>query len=417
LDQITCQGCDGRFHTKCILNLKSVQRPARPYRGDVCVCAECSEVLGTVTRGVAKQYGSTISGLSEVQPPGSPIAVAAAAAVSAAAARAAQRAGQRARSKLHASGDKRSCQRLIAVEAFHAARRTASRLQLAVQRRLTALTAADSDLSFACQVLESGCCELFYTVIGLIEETLSLRSISCVCRRWNRLLDRSQNGTVRQIWKSAWLIAPRARLSLTLAIRTTRPGDRLRISAGTHAEALVLPHPLNVLANGATLSAPLTLEGSCKNTQPGVLRGLTFQHFYHTALTVTGGHWVLDGCSIQSSRASRACAGIAIRNDAHVELVSCTITSCSHAALLSSRACSLRARDTTFTNVRAAIVSEKAGHIDVRDCSFHVQNPHDVAMRLCDETSGTFVNNAVSGSVWGRVAPPPAVVLTLEQDS
>ena len=30
----------------------------------------------------------------------------------------------------------------------------------------------------------------------------------------------------------------------------------------------------------------------------GVLRGLTIAHYYDTALTVTGGHWVLEDCEI-----------------------------------------------------------------------------------------------------------------------
>ena len=57
-----------------------------------------------------------------------------------------------------------------------------------------------------------------------------------------------------------------------------------------------------------------------------MLSGLRLRHFYDTAITVLGGHWVLEGCVIESSRGEqRACAGVVLRNGARVELRGCTI--------------------------------------------------------------------------------------------
>ena len=66
--------------------------------------------------------------------------------------------------------------------------------------------------------------------------------------------------------------------------------------------------------------------GALTLTRRGVLSGLRLRHFYDTAITVLGGHWVLEGCVIESSRGEqRACAGVVLRNGARVELRGCTI--------------------------------------------------------------------------------------------
>ena len=129
-------------------------------------------------------------------------------------------------------------------------------------------------------------------------------------------------------------------------------------------EAIRLPHALLLsAAPGVVLSGAITLEGSgfaslergdlgadfgqshdasddgggggggggagggaLTLTRRGVLSGLRLRHFYDTAITVLGGHWVLEGCVIESSRGEqRACAGVVLRNGARVELRGCTI--------------------------------------------------------------------------------------------
>ena len=120
---------------------------------------------------------------------------------------------------------------------------------------------------------------------------------------------------------------------------------------------------------------------------------------------------VLEDCVIESSRGEqRACAGVVLRNGARVELRGCTIRGASSAVLLSGAHCALHARGCTFANTRAAIASERGGHVDVRGCTFDVGHAQDVGLRLAADTTGTVVDNpADRRSLWGPFVPPAGV--------
>lgn len=198
-------------------------------------------------------------------------------------------------------------------------------------------------------------------------------------------------------------------------------------------------HPLLVsAAPGVVVRTMITLEGSGAGLQGengaaataegaggsaaagdggagqrrGVLTGLHLRHFYDTAVEVLGGHWVLERCVIESARGEqRACAGVVVRGGARLELRDCVIKAASSAVLLSSAHCALRLRGCHFANTRAAIVSERGGHVDVRGCTFSVSNAQDVGLRLHSDTTGAVVNNAGADwhSLWGPVVPPVGV--------
>jgi nitrous oxidase accessory protein NosD len=242
--------------------------------------------------------------------------------------------------------------------------------------------------------------------------------VACASRNWSQLLDRSRSSLeAAAVWKRAWLMAPRGKLTLTAAIRSTRPGDRLRIAPGVHSAALNLPHTLEVVCEpGAVLTGPITISSGGAATAAaaasGVLRGLRIEHFYETAITVLSGRWLLQECVVTSSRGtSRACVGMVLRGASVIELDGCSISDCSSAVLLSSASAQLHARSTAFSNTRSAVESLRGGHIDVQRCSFTVLTTHDVGMRIAADTAGTVADNSVSGdgTLWGRLAPPPSV--------
>ena len=128
---------------------------------------------------------------------------------------------------------------------------------------------------------------------------------------------------------------------------------------------------------------------------------------------------MLEDCVIESSRGEqRACAGVVLRNGARVELRGCTITGCSTAALLSDAQCRLLARGCTFGNTRAAVSSERGGHVEVRGCTFGAKT--DVALRLAPDTTGDVAHNRGADGGEGRLGlfglfgpfvPPPGVVV------
>ena len=74
---------------------------------------------------------------------------------------------------------------------------------------------------------------------------------ACVCIGWSHLLDRSYSLEAAALWQRATLTAPRGKLTLAAAIRSTRPGDKLTIASGTHSAPLYVqkqrlhtgPHP------------------------------------------------------------------------------------------------------------------------------------------------------------------------------
>ena len=173
--------------------------------------------------------------------------------------------------------------------------------------------------SSACRAaLEQGGAELLVHVFSFVTDAWTLRSAACVCPEWRRLLDRGAGPATAALWSSAWLTAPRGRGWACL--RLTRPGDRLRLLCGVHATPLELCHALEVEAERAglsTLSGPLTLRGSAASSRVGVLRGVALSHFYNPAVTLLGGTWRLEHCSIESSRPKhRACAGVVLRGGA-----------------------------------------------------------------------------------------------------
>ena len=96
-----------------------------------------------------------------------------------------------------------------------------------------------------------------------------------------------------------------------------------------------------------------------------------------------------------------------------VRLFDCTISGCSAAVLISSAHARLTARETVFSNVRAAIEAVRGGHLDVQRCRFAV-GLNDVGVRIAADTLGTVSWNSVpnGGYLFGRLAPPVGVEVT-----
>ena len=312
--------------------------------------------------------------------------------------------------------------------AYWVARQTADRLiagleerpDAAAATRAAAARATAEEVGLCRAALESGGGELFFLTMGFIDDTLTLRAVACTCHAWSTLFDRSHSADAAAVWRRAWLHAPRGRLTLSAAIRSTRPGDRLKILAGAHPGPVELPHPLIVEGEeGTTLTGPVTLGwnggggggGSGSGIPRGVLRRLRMEHFYETAVTVGGGTWALDECVIVSSRApSRACAGVVLRGRANVELHGGRITGCSSAVLLSSPHARLVARGVCFANARSTVEAYRGGEVDVERCTFSLAL-NDVGMRVADDTRGVVKGNRVDGrgGMFGRLLPPPRV--------
>ena len=59
---------------------------------------------------------------------------------------------------------------------------------------------------------------------------------------------------------------------------------------------------------------------------------------------------------------------------------------------------------------RAAVASERGGHVDVRGCTFDLGHAQDVGLRLAADTTGTVVDNpADRRGLWGPFVPPAGV--------
>lgn len=215
-----------------------------------------------------------------------------------------------------------------------------------------------------------------------------------IVRRWSQMLDRSRSEAVACVWRRAWLTAPKGKLTLAAAVRSLRPGERLRVAAGVHAKPFSLPFGLEVEGeDGAVLAGPVTLDSSGRVESSGrvaSIRNLTFRHFYDPAVVISGGSWVLERSAITSSRGSaRAGAGIVLRRGARLDLRECDITSCSSAVLLSSPDCELRVDATRFSNAKVGIASDQRCAIDVRRCVFDASHQGgDVGCRLAHDTVG-----------------------------
>ncbi len=176
---------------------------------------------------------------------------------------------------------------------------------------------------------------------------------------------------------------------------------------------LSVPHALAIsCAEGAEVSAPVTLDGQAGRT--GVLRGLTIAHYYDTALTVTGGHWVLEDCEICrydpnpaapdpatlrpwpspaprvlcSSRISRASGSIILRHVASLELRRCTIRDCAIGVLLDRQETRLTAVECRFINTKEAVSTRRGGAVHLERCRFE---RNDVALRLDETVSAQYL--------------------------
>ena len=80
-------------------------------------------------------------------------------------------------------------------------------------------------------LLDDGGGDLFLAIFEHVTDTHALRSAACVCWEWTTRLDRSRAAAVDAIWRAATLEAPRGKLSLGGAIRSTRPGERPPLEA------------------------------------------------------------------------------------------------------------------------------------------------------------------------------------------
>ena len=404
-------------------------------RGRELTCPDCSSLFEAANIEVARRKSLSVSDRHMTGgEAAAPLPVALAAAAAAAAQRAATRSAARAHQR-HA-GRPTACIPQVEAEAFWAARRTAARMEAALAWRARRArlqsepsAAPDGDGGAAAvgwHLIDDGDGDLATLIFGHVTDTATLRSAASVCWRWHHLLDRGRSAAVAALWAAAVLHAPKGRMTLSAALGSTRPADNVHIGGGSHASALCLRHPLVVTADaGARLRGPITLEGAGNGTDGriGVLRGLTISHYYETAVTVTGGHWVLDGCRIESSRGdkARACVGVVVRNGALVELRNCVIRACSTAVLLSGTSRpALKADGTQFLNVRSAVSTDCKSTLELRRCEFETTTGSDVPLLLGPATVGAVsADNTVrgGGSLFGRDRPPPGVALTPSDDA
>ena len=479
-----CQLCGVRMHARCSsLRLSSQPPPTRRLS-----CAECDALSDAVSTAFARAYGWAAPEIGRSTEALHTAAVQVRPVADAAIIEQACACARRVRTRA-LSGQGPRCSLIVEANAYFASWRTATRLRLAAfgpsavplvgrgrvggggggggnaDERVggaalgTALGGGGGGAGaegWCRYVLEAGGAELFFLVMGRLDDTLALRSTACVCAEWSHLLDRSRSCEAAAVWRQAVLTAPRGRLTLAAALRSTRPGDRLRIAAGVHSAPLLVPHPLHISAvPGAIITGPITLTDPrsveisrdrprsaeigpsdsaapgagpgrhgrwCEFTRQGRLSGLRVEHFYETAITVLGGWWTLENIEVVSSQApKRACVGVLLRAAAHVDVVQSVITGASSVITLGSPHASLVAHDCTFGNTRAAIASERGGVVDVRRCSFSLELPSDVGFRLAADTRG-FVGvgllaspSTSGGSLWGRVLPPKEVCVEAEE--
>ena len=474
-----CQLCGVRMHARCASLRLSSQSGlgSQPPPTRRLSCAECDALSDAVSIAFARAYGWAAPEIARSSEALNTAAMQVRPVANAAIIELARACARRFRTRALAGQGPR-CALNVEANAYFASWRTATRLRLAAfgpsavprlgRGRVGAggSGAADERVGKAalgaalggggggaategwCRfVLEAGGAELFFLVMGRLDDTLALRSAACVCAEWSHLLDRSRSCEAAAVWRQAVLTAPRGRLTLAAALRSTRPGDRLRIAAGVHSAPLLVPHPLHIsAAPGAIVTGPITLTDprsaemgrdrprsaeigvtgsavpSAGPGRQGRLCGLRVEHFYETAITVLGGWWTLENLEVVSSQApKRACVGVLLRAAAHVDVVHSVITSASSVITLGSPHASLVAHDCTFGNTRAAIASERGGKLDVRRCSFSLELPSDVGFRLAADTRGfvgmgLLVSPSTSGgSLWGRVLPPKAVCVEAEE--
>ena len=281
---VRCDVCECVLHARCLVAASPSVGGGGGSSMRRHVCAECRGLASAVALASARRVGWAPSDIGKssdgLRRAAACVHAEALVAVGELAADAARRAGKGARQRGEGEG-------AVAARAYWMAVTTAARLRRALDgpRRGAAETSAVDDAlgsgdasgvgavggrgrsgcgdcAWAVRVLETGNAELFFETVRRIDDTSTLRSLACVCSAWARLLDRSCSREASEIWRSAWLSAPRGKLTLGAAIRSTRPGDRLRILPGHHTAPLRLPHPLEVEGMpGAVLSGPLTLEG------------------------------------------------------------------------------------------------------------------------------------------------------------
>ena len=409
----SCDFCHAVFHSRCDSSSRHGSC-SKPFR-DATRCPDCRSIAAAVAVASARSFGWATAdifkdarGLRDAvkSTPHQMLQEAISLQASAAACRERKRLTAR-----------QEVVELIPGLALHAAMSTATRLRRALDERQSPLPFnGEQDLhnSLCRQVLECGNADLFYHTFLFNNDTATLRAVACVCQGWSRLLDRARSSQACSAWQRSWLVAPRGKLTLPAAVRSTRPGDRVKIAAGTHSCPLILPHALEVVGeDDSILTGPITLGSPGGSARIGSLSNVRVEHFYDTAVTAFGGKWCLNDVQIVSSRApSRACVGVVLRgSDTQVTLNACVISDCSAAVQLASTTSRLFAHDSIFQNARVIIEALKSGFIDLRRSSLDVSNHSDVGLRLASDTVGMIALNTVTGngSLWGRALPPYGV--------
>ena len=129
----------------------------------------------------------------------------------------------------------------------------------------------------------------------------------------------------------------------------------------------------------------------------GLVEGLAISHFRDEAVVVHTGTWTLRGCSIASSRKSRAVTAVTVRPGAALRLESCSVRNALSAAMLHDGA-ELRAVECVFDNTRTGVIS-RGGHLELERC--RVEAPCDVVLKLNPRTTGHATANRVKCSLFG----------------
>ncbi|EOD27492.1 hypothetical protein EMIHUDRAFT_235704, partial [Emiliania huxleyi CCMP1516] len=218
--------------------------------------------------------------------------------------------------------------------------------------------------------------------------SLSLRRASAVCRSWRARLRRGQRDADR-LFESAWLNLPvvdpldgRVCLGVAAALSRAPAGERA-VHLVADAGAALCDGTLHLhggeggLVEGLAISHDLPREG-------GLVEGLAISHFRDEAVVVHTGTWTLRGCSIASSRKSRAVTAVTVRPGAALRLESCSVRNALSAAMLHDGA-ELRAVECVFDNTRTGVIS-RGGHLELERC--RVEAPCDVVLKLNPRTTG-----------------------------
>ena len=123
------------------------------------------------------------------------------------------------------------------------------------------------------------------------------------------------------------------------------------------------------------------------------------------AVQCDGGRWELRDCAILSSKRSRACTSVNIRNAAQLTMLNCTIQNCISAVCLDRMTASLHMEDCTVASVREAIVTtRRGGGLVLQRNTFEGVK---TVLKLDEKVSGRAVGNTMDGSLFGPFLRPP----------